>query len=161
MEVMGGEGYGGEFGFGDFDSERVGGGVAVGVDLEAFAVGGGADEVDDDLVAGQWPAAPVGGDGGEQSVLDFVPFAGTWREVADGEGQPAGRGEPGQCELPQPHPVAVRAAGVGGDQQPLGVRVGARAHHVPPAGDAGHRERGGVVVVADHDEALVGGDVID
>ena len=31
-----------------------------------------ADEVDDDLVAGQWPAAPVRGDGGEEPVLDVV-----------------------------------------------------------------------------------------
>jgi hypothetical protein len=30
----------------------------------------------DDFVAGQWPAAPVHRDVGEQAVLDFIPFAG-------------------------------------------------------------------------------------
>jgi hypothetical protein len=44
--------------------------------------------------------------------------------------------------------VAVGAAGVAGDQEPRGARVGALARQVPPAADGLHGEGGGVPVGA-------------
>lgn len=56
----------------DLDAGRVLGGVELGGDGQPGGCCGGADQVDDRLVAGQGPAAPVPGDLGEQAVLDFV-----------------------------------------------------------------------------------------
>jgi hypothetical protein len=47
-----------------------------------------------------------------------LPLGGPWRQVADGDLQPGLGREPGQLGLPGPHPVALAAASVGGDQQP-------------------------------------------
>ena len=129
---------------------------------EAGVGRGGGDQLDDDLVADQRLAAPVLGDEGEQAVLDLVPFAGAGREVADGHGQAGLVGEALQLELPQPDARAVAAAAIGGDQQPARRRDSARCPmSLPPAADALDREGGGVVVDADADPALVGGDVVD
>jgi hypothetical protein len=53
------------------------------VDLESGAGVGRADQVDDHFVGDQCSPAPVLRDEAEQAVLDFVPFAGAGREVAD------------------------------------------------------------------------------
>jgi len=71
VEAVGGEGHGGELFVGDLDAGGVVALIETGVDLEAGAGGGVGDQVDDDLVAGEGPASPVDGDGGEQSVLDL------------------------------------------------------------------------------------------
>jgi hypothetical protein len=61
--------------------------VVVGVEFALYdeaGLGGGVGyEAHDGLVGGQWSAAPVDGDLGEQPVLDLVPFAGAGRVVAD------------------------------------------------------------------------------
>ena len=51
-------------------------GVQLGGDGQPGGRGGGGDQLDDGLVAGQRPAAPVAGDLREQPVLDFVPLGG-------------------------------------------------------------------------------------
>lgn len=51
-------------------------GIQLGGDGQPGARGGGADQLDDGLVAGQRPAAPVAGDLREQPVLDLVPLRG-------------------------------------------------------------------------------------
>lgn len=71
MEVMAGEGDCGQLGLGDLDADRVVAGVELRSDLEALLVGRGADEVDDDLVAGKGPASPVRGDSAPEPVLDL------------------------------------------------------------------------------------------
>ena len=114
-----------------------------------------------DLVAGQGPASPVHGDVGEQPVLDFVPLRGARREVARGDLQAGLKGESGQLGLPGARAAAVRAARVGGDQQPPGVRVGGAARVVPPAADRLDRELRGVMVGADVHPARVRGQVVD
>ena len=73
---------------GDLDADRVGTVVEFSGHAQACCGGGGADEAQDRLVASQGSALPVPGDLGEQAVLDFVPFAGAWREMADGDVQP-------------------------------------------------------------------------
>src|SRR5664280_734706 len=64
---------------GDLDADRVGTVVEFSGHAQARCRGGGADEAQDRLVAGQGSALPVPGDLGKQAVLDFVPFAGAWR----------------------------------------------------------------------------------
>ena len=81
---------------------------------------------------GEGPAPPVHGDEAEHAVLDPVPFRRAGRVVADGDPQAGLGGQAGQFDLPGPDPVAVGAAGIGGDQQPVGVGEAVPAHLVPP-----------------------------
>src|SRR6266540_1733980 len=138
-----------------------GGGVQPGADGQPGAGGGRGDAVDDDLVAGQWPAAPVGGDVGKQPVLDLVPLGGPRREVAHRDRQSGLGGQRRQLGLPRTGPIAVGAARVGGDQQPGGVRVLLAATAPPPTADRFHRKSRRVVIGADTYPACVGGQVID
>src|SRR5680860_1747893 len=98
-------------------------GVQDAMHAESGAGGCGADQVDDDLMGDQRSATPVHGDLGEEPVLDLVPFAGPWREMAHGDGQSGLRGELGELDLPGTDPVAVGSSAVGADQQPVGVGV--------------------------------------
>ena len=63
-------------GIGDLDALGIAVGVDVAGDGEAGIGRGGADQLDDDLMADERLAAPVLGDVGEQAMLDPVPFAG-------------------------------------------------------------------------------------
>src|ERR1022692_4393238 len=139
----------------DLDAGRVGGGVELGGDGQPGGCGGGADQVDDRLVAGQGPAAPVPGDLGEQAALDFAPLAGTGRQVADADLQAGLGGQRGQPGLPGAPPAAVGAAAVRGDQQAPGAGIGALADGAPPGAQRADRERGGLVIGAHTDPAGV------
>ena len=86
-----------------------------GMDLQAGAGGGRADQADDRLQRHQRLAAPVHRDEGERAVLDSVPFRAAGREVADADLKTAVVGEFLQLDLPQLRAVAVGAAAVGGD----------------------------------------------
>src|SRR5262252_5569026 len=55
MEGMPGEGHVRELGIGDLDSSGVGTRIEFGVDAQPLSCGGGPDQLDDRLVAGQWP----------------------------------------------------------------------------------------------------------
>jgi hypothetical protein len=55
----------------DLDSLRVLGVIDFGAHGQAGAGGGRGDQVDHDLMTGQGLAAPVGGDAGEQPVLEL------------------------------------------------------------------------------------------
>jgi hypothetical protein len=76
--------------------------------------------------------------------------------VAHGDVQTGFGGQGGEFGLPRPCAVTVGAARVGGDQQPAGLRVVARATGLPPAADRRDRdrERGGVVIAADVDQPV-------
>jgi len=69
--------------------------------------------------------------------------------VADLDLEPGLIGEFLQLELPQPRPVAVGPAAVGGDRQPRDVRVALGAEVLPPAADRVDRELRGVVIDPD------------
>jgi len=71
-------------GIGDLDALGIAVGVDVAGDGEAGVGRGGADQLDDDLMADERLAAPVLGDVGEQAMLDPVPFAGAGRQVSIG-----------------------------------------------------------------------------
>lgn len=117
----------------DLDAAGVGVGVGLGVHGQAGASGRGSDEVHDYFVAGQRAPSPVHRDVREQPVFDLVPFAGAGWEVADGDGPADLSGEPCELNLPESDSVAVGAAGVGADQQPLALGVANLTDLVPPA----------------------------
>lgn len=71
MPVVGVDGEGLEFFVLDLDAGGVVVLVQAGFDGQSGASGGGGDELDDDFMGEQWPASPVEGDLGEQSVLDL------------------------------------------------------------------------------------------
>ena len=79
MEVMAVEIDASHFGIGNLET----GGISVGIDLatdfEAGVGGSGGDQLNDDLMADEGPAAPVLCDQREQAVLDLVPLAGAGR----------------------------------------------------------------------------------
>lgn len=141
VEAVPGDGQGGDLVVADLDA----GGVLVGVEFrvhgQAGLGSGRRDALDDDFMAGQGPAAPVHGDVGEQPVLDPVPLRRAGRQVADGDGQTSLSGEPGEFGLPGAGAIPVGAAGIGGDQQSAGRRVGGPSGSVPPAADRLDGER--------------------
>ena len=110
------------------------------------------------LASGRAPPGP--GDVAEQPVPDLVPLGGAGREVAHRDLQSRFRGEPGQLRRPCRGPVAVGAAGVGGDQQLPRARVAGLPERVPPAADRFHGERRGVMVGADVHEPGIVPDVV-
>jgi hypothetical protein len=63
------------FGVADSDPGRVGAVVEFGVDFYTGSGGGAADEIADDLMAGQRSTDPVHRDMGEEPVLDLVLLA--------------------------------------------------------------------------------------
>jgi hypothetical protein len=128
---------------------------------QALRGGGPGNQMHDCFVITQRLATPVGGDEGEQPVLDLVPLAGARREVADRDGEPGLIGELLQLKLPQAQPVAITPAGIGGDENALGPAVDAAAFRPPPAADRGNGEGTGIVVGADVDEAGIAADVVD
>ncbi len=97
---------------GDFDSGGVGRGIEFGLDAEAFVRGCGGDELDNDFMADEGFAAPVSGDVAKQTMLDLVPFAGSWWKMTDVYLQARRIGEVLQCDFPQFAASAVAAAGV-------------------------------------------------
>src|SRR6478609_1758433 len=102
VEVVAGDRDRIDLGVADLYDGRVGVWVEDGVDGQASVGGGCGDGLDDDLVVGQRPAPPVGGDEREQPVLDFVPFRGAGWVVADGDLQAGLGGQLGQSNLPRP-----------------------------------------------------------
>jgi hypothetical protein len=74
-----------DFGVAGLDALGVGVGVEFAADAEAGFSGCGGVELDDCLVADEGPAAPVLGYEGEEPMLDLVPLAGAWRQVANGD----------------------------------------------------------------------------
>src|SRR4051794_17582020 len=77
----------------DFDLRRILPHVEVRLDSQAGLGGGGADQVDDDLMTDEGATPPVHADMGKESVLDRVPLAGAGRQVADRHRQATPIGE--------------------------------------------------------------------
>ena len=68
---------------GDLDTSRIVLWIQFGMNLEAGGGGGTCDEVDDGFETSQRLATPVLADVREKPMLDFVPLAGTGREVGN------------------------------------------------------------------------------
>ena len=77
----------------------------------------GRDQLDDHAIADERLGAPVLADEGEEAVLDLVPLAGAGRQVADHDVEAEFVGQLLEFAFPQPHPRAVAAPAIGGDQQ--------------------------------------------
>ena len=54
--------------------------------LKPFGGRRASNQIDDRLIIQKRLPTPVRGDEREQPVFDFVPFAGAWRKVTDGNG---------------------------------------------------------------------------
>lgn len=117
VPVVDGEGDGGKFGVAVLDALGVLLGVVFVLDREAGRGGRGGDQFDDGAQAGEEPTASVHRDKAEHAVLDHVPLRGSWRLVADRDGQSVVGGESGDADFPAAWPAAVGAAGGSGDQQ--------------------------------------------
>ena len=84
---------------------------------EPASCGRRGDQIHDSLEAGKRCASPVHTDETEQAVLNLVPFAGTRREMGDGDRNPDLIAEVLELCFPEPDPAAVAAASIGGDDQ--------------------------------------------
>jgi len=94
-------------------------------------------------------------------VLDLVPLARPWREVAHGDAQSALIGKPLQLDLPQAATTPVRATAIGRNQYPLRLGVDLAAHVSPPPSDRLHRTLGSVMIDSHADPAGVGRFIVD
>ena len=83
MEGVGEQLDGDKFLLADLDPFRVLARVELALNAEPGSRCGGGDQVHDDFMTHKRFAAPVLSDEGEQTMLDFIPFAGSGREVAD------------------------------------------------------------------------------
>src|SRR5687768_14550146 len=98
----------------------------------------------------------------EETMFDGVPLRGAGRVVTDGDLQPEWIHEPHlQLLLPAPGAVAVAAAAVGQDQEPMPGWVAAAADLLPPAPDRCDREVWRITGQADVNDAVVGARVVD
>src|SRR5216683_5885860 len=140
-------------------------GILAGVEFTAHSEagfgGGGRDYIDDHAIADEWLGAPVLADEGEEAVLDFVPLAGAGRQVADHDVEAELVGQLLQFAFPQPHPRAVAAPAIGGDDQSGRLGIARPTDGEPPLADAVDGERGRVMVNADTDPTRIGGEVVD
>lgn len=118
-------------------------------------------EIDDCGVGQQWNPPPVLADEREQPVFDFVPFAGSRRQMTDADGQPRVVGQFLQFPLPKAQPASVAATAVGGDEQRRGVRMDVATHASPPATDGRGGEGCRVMGDADTHPPGVAGQVVD
>ena len=107
-------------------------GVECRPDVEPRVGGGGANQVDNHLMADQRAAPPILRDIGKQAMFNLVPFTRARGQMTDRQPQPCLIGQLLQFGLPQPgaHPIAAPA--VRNEQQFCRLRVGALAHLPPP-----------------------------
>src|SRR6266700_5587119 len=127
---------GGHLGVGYDNSAGVLAGVEFTAHRETGFGSGGRDQLDDDPIADEWLGAPVLADEGEEAGLAFVPLAGARREVADHDVESELVSQLLQLAFPQPHPRAVAAASVGGDQHAGRFGIACPTNGEPPLADA-------------------------
>ena len=115
MESVRGEFDGSELRVVDLDALGIFVRIELRVHLQACIGGGGGNELDYGAIAAQRLATPVDRDEREKPVLDLVPLAGAWREMADGDGKFEFIGKPLKLDFPQADPITVAAAAIGRD----------------------------------------------
>jgi hypothetical protein len=81
--------------------------------------------------------------------------------MCDGDGHPGLIGKPLQLGLPWSNPHAIAAAAIGPDQELFGSRIAGLPRFLPPATDALHRERGGIMSDTEIDPTGIGSNVVD
>ena len=131
--------------------------VEMGGDRQAGLSSGGANEVEDLLIAVERFAGPVPGDLGEETMLDGVPFRSAGWVVGDGESQAVGIGQLGlEFCFPGAATIAITAAGIAEDEELSRARIAERSLLAPPMGDGVSGKGGCVMGDADHDGASIG-----
>ena len=126
----------------DFDPSRIFARIERGFDREASGCSDASNELDDRLMIGQGSAAPVLRNMAEEAVFDLVPLGGPWREVGNADGNASAVGKALQFEFPHSRARCIAAPSVGGDEQLLGLGVGALAHTLPPIGNGANGDSG-------------------
>ena len=94
-------------------------------------------------------------------MLDFVPLACPWREMADPDGNGEFIGEPLQFQFPQPIPRAVPSSSIRCDRQLPGIGIKSAAHRKPPVPDSRHGKTCGIVIRSHADPRAVAPQVVD
>src|SRR5262249_7511720 len=97
-------------------------------------------------MADQRLAAPVLRDESKQPVLDAVPFAGSGRQMGNGDRHSDLVRQLLQLPLPKTHPYAVTATTVRRDQQTFGTSVARPTAFLPPAANTLDGEGSGIVI---------------
>src|SRR5262249_2624852 len=101
----------------DFDPCGILASIQRRLDTQALRRRRGANKANNHLATLQRLPTPIGGDMAEHAVLDFVPLAGPWRQVADPDAQATRIGKSLQFPLPQACTNAVTATTIRCDQQ--------------------------------------------
>ena len=148
--------------WGGFNAGGIVATVEVSGDCQARFRSGGANEVEDLLVAVEWFAGPVLGDFGKEPVLNGVSFGSASRVVGHGESQTER-----VCHLrlefgfPSAATSAIAATGVAQDEELLGARIVDRPLLAPPVCNGVRRKGGCVMRDAHHDRSSIGEQIID
>ncbi len=138
----------------DLASLRVGFLIKPAVHGQPFLRPRRTDQIDHHLRGGQRNAPPVARDVAEQAMLDFIPFAGARRIMADLDNPAGGIGEPLQFQLPQPCAMAITPPTVRRDEHPRRGGI-ARAPQVgPPLLNGVHGKLGRILRDADRDPGV-------
>ncbi len=122
---------------------------------------GVGNQVHDDFVSSQRPAAPVLRDEAEQAMLNLVPLARTRREMTHVQAESYFVGQFLQSHLPESIAAAVAPAAIGRNHQSGGARKSLRAHLLPPPPNACRGESRGIVVNPHAHPTFVAGQIID
>src|SRR6266571_8214068 len=131
----------------DLDVRGIAARVALGVDPQPLLGGGGADQVDDDLMALQRTPPPVQADVGKEAMLDLVPLARPRWQMTDGDRQARFRGPPPDLVLPEPDTIAIAPATISAEQQLARRGIHRRAFTAPPAAQTFDRKARGVMIL--------------
>jgi hypothetical protein len=114
------------------------------------------------LEAVQGLARPIQADVAEQAMLDGIPFRTAAWIMADRHLQARFITEVLlELSLPDPRTAAIRAAGIGQDEQPLAFWEALPTFAVPPFGDGLHGKTRGIGAIANSDKAAVAIQSID
>src|SRR5258708_618469 len=148
-------------GFGHDDANRVPALVESSSDAQARRGGRVANKFHCRLTANEWTTPPVLSDLREEAVLDLVPLARAWREMADADVQTGGVGEALQLDTPEVRTRTVAPTTICGDQEFFGLGICLLSHLTPPAFECCDGEFCSVVIHADADPRLVTCGVVD
>src|SRR5215469_5474831 len=104
---------------------------------------------------------PIDGNIGKESMLDLVPFACGWRQMANGNSQTRLIGQVLYLLFPEPIARPVRATTISHDQEFCTGWIQFAANALPPPSDALDRKLGGLMVNPHVDEAAILQQIID
>ncbi len=99
---------------------------------------------------------PMRCDMAKHSMFNLIPFAGPWRDMADGDSEAGLIRQALQCELPQPTPPRMTAPFLSCNHQLAGLGIGGHTHLVPPTAQGLNRKLGRIMIGAHTDPARVG-----